>query len=693
MRKTHSIIAFFILVFCVKHAAAQDSIPSCAIIGKYNGKQIVLRWGVNNSAAFQLSKQYGYKLERALIGKDTQYVKAVYRTIGIFKPADSNTFKNRVDKKNNFQVIAAYAALGTFKNPLPQNPNLKELHNRQNEQENLFGFAMFAADNDTTAANLLGLRYEDNDITPGAIYAYKLTSLIPESSFKTEPAICFVTAVSNESEIELPELHAFGFEKHIRLSWETRLQAYFYTGYYIEKGDAKGKNFKRLNNVPYTYVRNNEANQNPIIVYTDSVPQDYVTYTYRLIGVTPFAEFSSPGKVVSAYGRDRTAPEAAYDVKAEDVAGKFLKVTWKKDFFEKDFTGFNVLRSPSPLGPFVILNEKILPKTILEYTDLIPDALNGSYYKIECIDTAQNISWSLGVYGYLKDSIPPSMPKGLSGTVDSSGVVTLRWNLGAELDIKGYRVYYANDLKHEFTNITPELYQDTVFRDTVNLNRLTSSIYYQIAAADRNYNHSARTEPLRIVLPDTIPPVKPLFSNILVTDTAVYLSWIPSSSADAVKQILYRSENNGKFVQWKIIDNNTIHNLTDHDIQINGVYSYKIETLDIYGNSSGFPAEVSGKIYDVGKRLAISGFKATYNQDKKRVILNWNYPPSDKYHYVIYRSYNGSSFRVYHSVDGILNAYEDYDLPGKGTYEYAVVAYYMDGGSSGLTKKLIVEVK
>lgn len=687
-----------VLLFCFQlKTKAQDTTLNnknyIGMIGKFNGKTNVIRWAPSSSEAFFLLNKYGYKLEKAQIGRDSVYFKAVWKTIGIFKPADSMVWAKRVDTSNSYQVIAAQVVLGKINAPLPDKPNFGELMKRLNEERNLHGFALVAADFDTTAANLLGLRFEDVDVTAKATYAYRITPLVPENLLKIQGSETFVQA-KEEAQIPPPELLDIGFENHIRLDWYNSLHKNDYTGYFLEKGDSKGKNFKRLNKIPFTSANDPK---NPKIsdqmTYLDSVPKDYVVYSYRLIGMNAFGELSEPGPIVYSYGRDRTAPEPAHSVSFADIQGRYLNITWKKDQFENDFAGFNVLRSQNHQGPFQIINEKPLDKKTKNFVDTKPIEQEGSFYKIETIDTAGNISWSLGVYAFLKDSIPPSKPIGLTGTVDSLGVVTLKWPLGPELDIKGYRVFFANQIDHEMTILTGDVHQDTVYVDSVDIKTLTKEIFYQIVAVDMHYNHSERSEIIKINLPDTIKPVKPMFSNILVTDTAVYLSWIPSSSKDVIKHNIYRKIGEGQFTLWKTVDGKLKSELIDKNIKVGEIYTYKIEALDDFNNSSGFPAEVSGKIYDVGKRKSIDNFKVSYNKEKKSNVLTWNYPPSDKYHFVIYRSFNGSTFRVFHSVDGDKNTYEDWDLLGSGTYTYAVVAYYKDGGSSGMTEKVVVVVK
>ncbi len=691
-------IAIFMALFTsLKAIQAQTDTASksyIGIIGKYNGKNIILRWAPSDNATFFLAKKYGYKLERAVTAVDGKPIrsKAVFSTIGVFKPADSITWSKRVDKTNNYQVIAAHCALSKIYAPLPANPNFGELMKRYNEESNLHGFATMAADFDTTAANLLGMRYVDTDVKPNSTYLYVITALIPQTELNTTGSELFVDA-RLDTIPPPPTLYEFGAENHIRLDWYHQNYSRFYSAYILEKGDANGNNFKRITQYPLIAASNKSVAELKMqMTYIDSVPKDYVKYTYRLIGITPFAEYSKPGPAIVSYGRDRTPPAIAHSLDISDVNQKYLHLKWKKDFFEPDFAGFNVMRADKQEGPYYPINEKILNKNELSFLDKNPDEMNGSFYRIETVDTAGNRNWSLGMMGFLKDSIPPSKPTGLTGKSDSNGVITLRWNLGPEQDIKGYRIYYANQIDHEFTILTGDLYQDTVFIDTVNINRLTEQIYYQIAAADRHYNHSVRSAIIKVQLPDTVKPVKPMFKNILVTDTAVYISWIPSDSKDVIKHNIYRKVGDNQFELWKTITDKSIKSITDNQVTIGQIYTYRIEAIDDAELSSGFPMEVSGKIYDVGKRKPINNVSGRWDKDKKTNIITWNYPPSDAYHFVIYRSYNGSSFRAFKSAKGTENTFSDWDLLGPGTYTYAVTAIYKDGGSSGLSQTITVVV-
>jgi hypothetical protein len=657
------------------------------IIAKYTGDEVVLRWGANDNAAFFTSLQYGYKLERTTLRVGEEYQKLNWKNLGKFLPADSATWERRVDTSNSYQVIAAQAALGTFRRQLGENPNFISLMQRYEEESNLFGFAMMSADLDKVASELLGLRYVDSDVLPDAVYSYRITPLTPDTILVVSAGETFVET-QPRSKMAPPELLEWGYENHVRLDWYTHLHISEYSAYYIERGDASGQNFRRMHKHPKALLDNPDAEgQNFQLTFIDSVPKDYVTYSYRIVGVDAFGDEMVGQQIVYSYGRDRTPPTNAYEVKAFDRNENSIRIFWNKKLMEKDFVGYNILKSGNSSGPYTIINAAPLKPKTKEYIDANPDVMRGSFYRVEVIDTAGNRNWSLGVHGFLKDTEAPAKPVGLVGKCDSNGIVTLNWPLGNEIDIMGYRVFYNNQADHEMTNLTPYPVSDTTFTDSVTLASLTEYRFYQIVAVDRHMNHSERSEILEVQLPDTVPPGKPMFENILVTDTAIYLKWIPSYSQDVTKHIIYRKKGTEDYKEWQVVLDTKTKKITDGQVEVGEVYTYKIEALDDDENRSGFPKEVSGKIYDTGKRPSISDFNAEYDKDQKKMNLSWKYPASDQYHYVIYRSYNESTFSMYTTVDGVKNSFVDQKLLGAGTYTYAVRALYKNGGDSGVSEK------
>src|SRR5262249_39935418 len=143
------------------------------------------------------------------------------------------------------------------------------------------------------------------------------------------------------------------------------------------------------------------------------------------------------------------------------------------------------------------------------------------FYLVYSVDTATNISPSLPIMASIVDTLPPMVPTGLAGTIDTNGVVHLHWHLSTERKLRGYRVLWANDISHEFTQRVNHVIEDTVFTDTVSLNTLTEYVYYEIASVSKRFGHSAPTTPLAIRRPDKVPPEASVFTGVHNTTSAI----------------------------------------------------------------------------------------------------------------------------------------------------------------------------
>jgi len=701
MKHHKYIIILFILLVGLHSALGQVNVnprtSEIFVLGKSYGDSIVVRWAPDKPAAWMLGNTYGYMIERATIGVDTLFSKAEYEQItsDTLKTWSLEKMRGFFGSDDRFAAITAQAVYGESFVPRTSNLGTEGVFDLAQEQENRYSFSLFAADNDPMVATALGLRFTDEDIQAQETYVYRIISMTPKNLYEVDTGYIMVAASDIEIIPKPPELSAIGLENAVELQWDARLHLEQFTGYYIEKGNRRGRNWERLNDMPLILTTPEEAYQEAYLyAYTDSLNENYKTASYRIRGVTPFGELSEPSNVIFAYGQDRTPPSPAVNINAVNISDQSIAITWEKNQIEEDLEGIYIQKSTSTQGPFVFLNEEPLSVESKEYIDQT-NIYTENYYKVVAIDTAGNASPSLVAYAVIIDSIPPAMPVDITGDIDTAGVVTIRWPTGSEPDLMGYRVYFANQKDHEFTNITPIPLQDTIFTDTIVLNTLSEEIFYRIVAVDLRYNHSVPSDILKLKKPDIVPPVMPAFKDITVTDTAVFLTWINSSSNDVVNNRLYRQEKD--IEKWELLYETgeggmNITKFTDSQVETKATYFYSLDAVDDDGLESGKSLPVSARIYDTGERPDIDNFNATYNEESNHVILSWDYQNAADHHYIIYRSFNGSDFTVYKSVDGTENDYADYDLLGSGNYEYAVQAIFNDGGQSLLTEKQIVNV-
>ena len=88
--------------------------------------------------------------------------------------------------------------------------------------------------------------------------------------------------------------------------------------------------------------------------------------------------------------------------------------------------------------------------------------LDHYYYKLALINKDDSV-YSVPRYLFTLDQKPPSH-KNLEEKIDSLGVVTLKWSSPEENDIKGYRVFRANQKREEFIEITSQFIENLSYR-------------------------------------------------------------------------------------------------------------------------------------------------------------------------------------------------------------------------------------
>lgn len=656
------------------------------------GDSVVLRWGPTTPGAWIIANRTGYMVERRRVTDDGDVRVFERLTAEPLVPWTVEEWKRRSRPEQKFAAIALQCLHGKAHVPASDHSAVRQLRLAADELMNRYSFALFSADNDAHAANGLALRFVDRDIEPGATYAYRIFTAQRDTSYSIDTAYVVVEAGPAPAIPPPPELTAEELDSLIVLRWHNTPGDAF-SGFYVERSDDGGATYRRLNEIPIVPMTPEDALQPMTPRYDDSTITNYRRYRYRVRGVTAFAELSQPAET-EAMGRDRTPPPVPHMQKARIPATTAVVLQWDMDQPPADLAGFVVARSALPEQGFHTLFDQPLPASARSFLDTAATA-DEPYYMVGAVDTAGNVAPSLPVYADLIDTMPPAVPTGLTGTIDTSGIVTLRWNPGIERDLLGYRVLWANDSTHEFSQRTPAPWQDTVFVDSISVRTLTPYVYYRLAAVDTRYLHSEATAVLALKRPDIVPPEPSVFTDVSVTDTSVQLHWEHSRSEDVAVQMLERRvQNSGNTWQELVRLPARQQQYTDTAVQRRTVYEYRVTAIDSAGHRSQYAFSVTGRPYDTGRRSGIDALQATLSPDKRSVALSWRYTPSaERYWFIVYRSYNGTPLRQYKAVESGVTTFEDGLLAGDGTYRYAVRVKMHNGAESDVSEPAVVEVR
>ncbi|MFK8056419.1 MAG: fibronectin type III domain-containing protein [Saprospiraceae bacterium] len=647
--------------------------PHISLLASFAERRIELRWAPTTPSAWLLANYYGYYVER--LDLDDTTATTFERLAGPLKPwslEEWETF-DAAGQSDEYHLVAAEMLHGDhFKNLVRGGPDVYAA----SQLKELFGITMLVADLSWPTAKGMALAYTDTPPVPGHEYLYRvrLADQSPEI-YVREGAIMVVAAPPAYP--QPPKINKVEEgEQVISLHMFREYHDERFTALHIERADSEAGPWQRLNKQPFIHATNAKGGPGEYIVYSDSVASNYRPYCYRILGVTPFGKTSDPSAIVCAQGRDRTPPPAAQNVVATTTSGPIVTLTW--DYPENapsDFEGFWIGKSSESLSGFQQLHDVVLSPSTRSFVDPNPDSLGLNYYMVGAIDTAGNGTPSLVANAIIIDSFPPQPPVGLEGSIDSNGVVTLRWNLNEERDIRGYQVYFANKEDHVFAGLTGHPLRDTVFTDTVVVKALKRDVFYYVVAVDLTSNYSQPSDTLRLVKPDIVAPAPPVLTELLVTPAGVVGRWVPSSSEDVEA---YEWLRRGRASDaWSVLErwgpNREDFELRDATAKPGKLYEYAIRCVD----SSGYNSDLAYVLRARGPRQvyeSIAPSEVVFDPEQKGVIVRWVRPAnlSDDAVISIYRAIDGGPYDMVKRVSVASALWLDRYPRGGHSYEYAL---------------------
>jgi len=648
-----------------------------------------------------------------MITPDSSTIKVFADSLLPISPWPLERIGATITATDTMALIATQALYGSSFGPAQADQ--MDFVSRSREQTMRFGFSLLMADRSALAADLMGLRFVDREVEPGKRYIYYLNPLGTYADLRT------LSIVKNDpsQNTKVEEVAAREKDGTVQLFWPKKDNKF--SGYWIERSANNGKTWEKLTEELLVFVEDKRYQQAQIpegvigtmnidpnafvnnnFIFVDSTA-NYVEYTYRISGQTPFADFSDY-TYVSASSKDLTPPPPPLIVshKVDDETG-IATLVWEMNYKEElleDLAGFSIWDAPHADSTFVKVSA-LLPPSTRSYTSPQPLEKNRShYYLLKAVDDKGNEISSFPLYMHLIDNIPPRAPQNPASKIDSTGVVTLVWRPNTEADLVGYRVLFTNNPKNELTPLTATPISVNIFRDTIEILTLTEKIYYRIQAVDRSYNRSAYSDWIEVQKPDFIPPVSPILHRPEMNDTLIQLSWKPSTSTDVEAHLLYRRKY-ASGEEWEILErfSATDSSYTDRTTEVEQFYEYTLRAQDDAGLLSEMAFPVKGRRWFGEAIPGIENLQLRYDSTAQSVELSWQYQPTqqaflqnEEYRFYIYRSVGDTSLIRYRIVEANELTFTDSRLPTTDRYNYAIKLVYLNGKSSNLCAPVSVQV-
>ncbi|MGI6573249.1 MAG: fibronectin type III domain-containing protein [Fermentimonas sp.] len=637
----------------------------------YKDNRMVLRWSVDETAAWPFMQHTGVWIDYVVLDENNKYIGDSWTRLNpepvMAWPADK--LKQLVTPQSDENLLIAAQALYGSIGADTDDTNMGGIMEGEMAYSNIISLAMLAADRLPQAADVLGLRYEYKvDINSDYKYGYRIYPAGTHPLFEVDTAY-YLYPGGAINDVRAPSLvQARGKDGYIEIYWPKGTGRNNFTYYNVERSED-GKTFHKIHEKPLVFNMDviNE------FVYADSV-QNYKTWYYRVNGIDAFGDESYWCPTVWAMGRNLTPPTPVFLSGTIDKTDGVVQLKWQTPP-DEDLKGYVIRRGRSREVLDEAVTPTMLPPTTTTYTDKPDDLVEGVYYQLLAVDTALNYSYSNIPYFFVHDTIPPLPPTGLKGSIDTTGVVRLSWNLDYDDNVYAYRVFVSNNIGTSFSPASSALVEDTVFVDSISRTLTNREIYYRVLAIDGNNNQSPMSNILVLKRPKFAPSPAPVIGLFTIRDEEVSFDMSVYPDEENVAIYIFRKEVDEE--KWVPIDsippNRTSY--TDNTVEAGKTYQYMLRTKDIFNMYSheSFPLEVY--VYRLAKNAPDIVFKVSL--DKNTAKLNWVKPKEPVSFYILYKdsgkglmqykSFNNNEFSFSETIAGktrygIQAVYDDNDM-------------------------------
>ena len=684
-----------IILLCTLKGIAQpalnDITAEVKVLARATKKAIKLRWGVTTPLAWQYANRYGFIIKRKTIVKNGEVLKNTTfqdLTLAPIKPKplqEWEAFTNISDQA----AVAAQALYGeNFDVNLEKGKNdILSIVNQSKALEQRFSFALSAADQNYKVAEFSGLGYTDTTVLPGEQYLYRIYTVIPQDKLIVNYGGVFIGLQDYQPLPEPLDFIGIFNDRSVMLSWNFILQKRLYNNFIIERSKDKGKTFTPLQGVPVAHLNEKENQETDRVFYIDSLPQNNYEYHYRVKGISPFGEIGPPSQIVKGRGREALIHNPALTNAVLSKDESQVELFWEfPDEALHNISHFKLKKSNTVKGVYTTIQDNI-SKNTQQYIFNNLDGIN--YFTVTAVGFQGEERTSFPKMVQLSDNTPPEVPKALTGVIDSTGIVRLKWSKNVEADFLGYRVFKSNLKGEEFYQITFEPVANPIFTDTVKIKSLNSKVYYKIKAYDKRYNPSDFSEVIELKKPDVVPPTQPVIRSYKAGNNGITLKWTSSSSEDALQTLIYRKES-GKDQDWMLVTGVRLpkSQYLDATVKADKTYLYTLLTVDDSGLESPPVRPVAVTAARL-QALPVARFTAVSNAEERYVFLEWKVQqPIEEF--TMYKAEANMPLTVYKIFDAGTKNFKDIQLRVNTIYTYAIQGLLANGSKTPL-KKIEIE--
>jgi YD repeat-containing protein len=397
--------------------------------------------------------------------------------------------------------------------------------------------------------------------------------------------------------------------------------------------------------------------------YSDTTVSGSTTYSYTVAaydGNNNVSAQSTAAGVTTPTAADTTPPTVPTGLAASAPSSTLVNLTWtaSTDSGGSGLAGYKIYRGGTQIGT----------STTASYSDSTVSGTTAYSYTVAAYDNANNVSaQSTAVNITTPDTIPPSVPIGLSGTAVSATQINLTWTASTDTGgsgLAGYKIYRGGA---QIGTSTTASYSDTTVVGS-------SSYSYTVAAYDNASNTSAQSSPASVSTPDITPPSVPTgLTGSAVSATQINLSWGGSTDTGGSGLAGYKIYRGG--VQ---IGTTAATSYSDTTVVGSTTYAYTVAAYDNAGNTSSQTAVTNVSTPDITPPSVPTGLTATA-VSSAQVNLSWSASTDTGGSGLAgYKLYRGGALLVTTAS----TSYSDTSVAPSTAYSYTVAAYDNAGNVS-----------
>jgi fibronectin type 3 domain-containing protein len=659
---------FILLLFSAGIYAQTDTV-AVAVRANVKKDMIQLRWAATSSSAWYYTNKNGVTIERYTLIRDGQTLAEPEKKILTTQPLKPHPLDDwqQIANADSYAAVIAQALYGESFEVSGGTRNIAEIIALSQEQQQRYAMALYAADMSYQAAMFAGWAFDDSDVKKGERYLYRIIPAGSDANRRIETGSAF-TGLDDYRELPQPvELDAIFGNSTVMLTWNYELLENFYNLYFVERSED-GRNFYRLTKSPLTNITGTSR-----MFRVDSIENEK-TYYYRVAGITPFGDTSPYSDTVYGQGHLMLI-YVPHIIKAIPDDRGIFDVLWDFDVRGNVLLShFELQRSDTGNGEYVTVISDIPPeKRNILYRDPQPE----NYLRIAAVPKIGETAYSFPFLLQIPDSIPPAVPQGLQGYVDTVGTVHIKWNANTDEDILGYRIFRGQTAGEEFVPLTDIAVKDTFFIDTVNVYNLNPKVYYAVSALDRRYNQSALCRAAEITKPVLIQPAPPFITKAEAAENGIKLEWVTGIDESLSSYVIYRGTDKADSILAEITDAN-VKTFVDAAAVGGTLYRYAVAAKNTGNRQSALSPEITVKArFMEDAKAAIKKF--TGKRTDRGIVLQWQHTIANVRSISIYRKTQDAQFTLWREAGADTAEMIDEQANARATYEYLLVIKDQNG--------------